>query len=98
VPVRTEEIPGAPGTYWVRDVLLNGVCVDPRGEVYLTGTGIDITLGFDLASTSSDIVYRFDGGVPVAIASGAELMGCVGVGASSSVFERMIFRMSTGGS
>jgi uncharacterized protein with ACT and thioredoxin-like domain len=23
-----------PGTYWVRDVLLNDVCAGPRGEVY----------------------------------------------------------------
>jgi hypothetical protein len=144
VPVRTEEIPDMPGTYWVRDVLLNDVCVGPRGEVYLTGTGIDIDLGFDLAPTGADVVYRFDGGVPVAIATGAELAGpngCVVVGANvfiapllgnqvyrlnpsgkrfhvatlpvggldgivqaggllyvSSVFEGVIFRLSTGGS
>jgi hypothetical protein len=144
VPVRTEPVPGMPGTYWVRDVLLNDVCVGPRGELYLTGTGIDIDLDFDLVPTGGDVVYRFHDGVPVAIAAGAELMGpngCVVVGANvfiapllgnqvyrlnpsgkrfhvatlpvggldgivqaggllyvSSVFEGVIFRMSTGGS
>jgi outer membrane protein assembly factor BamB len=144
VPVRTEEVPGIPGTYWVRDVLLNDVCVGPRGEVYLTGTGIDIDLSFDLAPTGADVVYAFRDGVPVPLATGPELAGpngCVVVGANvfvatllgnqvyrlnpagklfpvatlpaggldgivqsggvlyvSSVFEGMIFRMSTGGS
>jgi hypothetical protein len=103
VPVRTEEIPGMTGTYWVRDVLLNDVCVGPRGEVYLTGTGIDIDLGFDLAPTGADVVYRFDGGVPVAIASGAELMGpngCVVVGANvfiAPLLGNEVYRLNPAG-
>jgi hypothetical protein len=103
VPVRTEEIPGVPGTYWVRDVLLNDVCVGPRGEVYLTGTGIDIDLDFALAPTGADVVYRFDGGVPVAIAAGAELMGpngCVVVGANvfiAPLLGNQVYRLNSSG-
>jgi hypothetical protein len=103
VPVRTEEIPGMTGVYWVRDVLLNDVCVGSRGEIYLTGTGIDIDLGFDLAPTGADVVYRFDSGVPVAIASGAELMGpngCVVVGANvfiAPLLGNEVYRLNSAG-
>jgi hypothetical protein len=103
VPVRTEEIPGMPGTYWVRDVLLNDVCIGPRGDVYLTGTGIDISLDFELAPTGADVVYRFDGAEPVAIAAGAELMGpngCVVVGANvfiAPLLGNQVYRLNPSG-
>jgi hypothetical protein len=103
VPVRTEEVPGMPETYWVRDVLLNDVCVGPRGEVYLTGTGVDIDLDFDLAPTGADVVYRFDGGVPVAIATGAELMGpngCVVIGSNvfiAPLLGKEVYRLNPSG-
>jgi hypothetical protein len=103
VPVRTEEVPGVPGTYWVRDVLLNDVCVGPRGEVYLTGTGADIDLDFGLTPTGGDVVYRFDGGVPVPIAAGADLMGpngCVAVGANvfiAPLLGNTVYRLHSSG-
>ncbi len=103
VPVRTEEVPGMPGTLWVRDVLLNDVCAGPRGEVYLTGTGIDIDLGFNLVPTGADVVYAFRNGVPVAIATGAELAGpngCAVVGANvfiAPLLGNQIYRLNPSG-
>lgn len=75
VPVDTEEVPGLPGLDWVRGVVLNDVCAGPRGEIYLTATGIDIDLAFDLAVTGEDAVYAFADGVPVPIAEGPALAG-----------------------
>jgi hypothetical protein len=103
VPVRTEPVPGMPGTEWVRDVLLNDVCIGPRGEVYLTGTGIDIDLDFDLEPTGADVVYRFQNGTPIPIAAGADLMGpngCLVVGANvfiAPLLSNVVYRLNPSG-
>jgi hypothetical protein len=103
VPVQVEEVPGMPGVQWVRNVLLNDVCVGPRGEVYLTATGIDIDLEFDLTPTGADAVYTFRNGVPTAIASGPELMGpngCVVVGANvyiAPLLSNEVYRLNPSG-
>jgi hypothetical protein len=75
VPVRIEPVPGMTGTSWVRGVLLNAVCSGPRGQIYLTATGIDISPEFDLAPTGEDVVYRFWNGIAIPIATGGDLMG-----------------------
>jgi hypothetical protein len=103
VPVRTEPVPGMAGAEWVRDFLLNDVCTGPRGEVYLTGTGIDISLDFDLAPTGADVVYRFRDGIPVPLATGADLMGpngCVVVGANvfiAPLLHNEVYRLNPSG-
>lgn len=75
VPLATEEVPGMPGVDWVRGALLNGMCSGPRGEIYATATGIDISMTFDIEPTGQDAVLRFRDGAPVPIAEGAHLAG-----------------------
>jgi hypothetical protein len=103
VPVSTEEVPEGDGLEWVRGVLLNDVCAGPRGEIYLTATGIDIDLAFDLAPTGEDAVYRFVAGVPVAIAEGGELAGpngCIVQGANvliAPLLSNQVYRLNPSG-
>lgn len=103
VPVSTEEVPGGAGLEWVRGVLLNAVCAGPRGEIYLTATGIDIDLEFDLAPTGEDAVYRFVAGAPVAIAEGGDLAGpngCIVQGANvliAPLLSDQVYRLNPSG-
>lgn len=88
---------------FVRGVLLNDVCAGPRGEIYLTATGIDITPEFDIVPSGEDAVYRLDDGVPVAIATGPELMGpngCLVVGANvfvAPLLSNEVYRLNPSG-
>jgi hypothetical protein len=103
VPLATEEVPGVPGVDWVRGALLNGMCSGPRGEVYVTATGMDISLEFDLAPTGQDAVFRFHDGVPVPIAQGGQLAGpngCEVVGSNvyvAPLFSPDVYRLNPSG-
>ncbi|MBA4158740.1 MAG: hypothetical protein H0X65_14865 [Gemmatimonadetes bacterium] len=96
VPVTVEE-------GMVRGFLLNDVCAGPRGEIYLTQTGIDITPEFDILRTGQDAVYRFRNGTPVTVASGPDLMGpngCWAVGANvfiTPLLSNQVYRLNPSG-
>jgi hypothetical protein len=103
VPLATEEVPGMPGVDWVRGALLNGMCSGPRGEVYVTATGMDISLGFDIVPTGEDAVFRFQDGMPVPIAQGGQLggpNGCEVVGSNvyvAPLFSPDVYRLNSSG-
>lgn len=101
VPLATEE--AVPGVDWVRGALLNGMCSGPRGEIYLTATGMDISLAFEIVPTGQDAVYRFEDGAPVPIAQGAHLAGpngCQAVGSNvyvAPLFSAEVYRLNPSG-
>lgn len=102
VPVNIETVPEL-DVQRVTNILLNGVCAGPRGDVYLAGTGIHITLELDLVPTGEDAVYAFRNGAPVPIAQGADLMGpngCSVVGANvfvNTLLSNEVYRLNASG-
>jgi hypothetical protein len=102
-PLGTWPVPVTVENGHVVGFLLNDVCAGPRGEIYLTATGITVTADFDLIPTGLDAVYRFENGRRVTVAAGPELRGpngCWVVGANVFVVTLLaneVYRLNPSG-